>query len=162
MSKGASKGATEGSEVAICNLLYRYAEMMDEGRFEDLAVELYRHCSFVVGDDANTRLDGGAMVQLICRTTVRYPDGTPRTKHVITNPIIEVEEEAGTAICRSNYVVFQRTETLPLQAIVAGRYRDRFERVDGEWRFSERDYSLVDMVGDVSQHLRFEIKPAAR
>lgn len=153
---------SSGAEVAICNLLYRYAELMDEGRFEDLATDLYSRCAFILGDEAGTRLDGEAMVQLICRTTIRYPDGTPRTKHVITNPIIEVDEDAGTAVCRSNYVVFQRTETLPFQAIVAGRYRDRFGRVDGKWCFTERDYSLVDMVADISQHVRFEIKPAPR
>jgi hypothetical protein len=25
--------------------------------------------------------------------------------------------------------------------------------MDGQWRFSERDYALLDLVGDVSQHL---------
>jgi 3-phenylpropionate/cinnamic acid dioxygenase small subunit len=100
------------------------------------------------------------MVELLCRTTIRYSDGTPQTKHVITNPIIEVNEGEGTATCRSNYVVFQQTDTLVFQAIVAGRYRDKFLRINGEWRFAERDYSLVDMVGDISQHLRMDLKPS--
>jgi 3-phenylpropionate/cinnamic acid dioxygenase small subunit len=150
---------TTPSEVAICNLLYRYAESIDEGRFEDLATDLYANCEFVVGP--GDRFDAERMVDLICRTTIRYSDGTPRTKHVVTNPIIEVDEQEGTATCRSNYVVFQRTDTLPLQAIVAGRYRDRFVRISGEWRFAERDYSLVDMVGDVSQHLRMNLRSPA-
>jgi hypothetical protein len=25
--------------------------------------------------------------------------------------------------------------------------------VDGAWRFAERDYSRLDLIGDVSQHL---------
>jgi hypothetical protein len=82
-----------------------------------------------------------------------YPDGTPRTKHVVTNPIIEVDEAAGTATCRSYYTVMQHTDEFPLQPIVAGRYHDRFQRVDGRWRYSFRDYSLMDMVADVSHHL---------
>jgi hypothetical protein len=40
----------------------------------------------------------------------------------------------------------------PLQPIVAGRYLDRFARVDGAWRFAERRI-LVDLVGDLSRHL---------
>jgi hypothetical protein len=66
---------------------------------------------------------------------------------------VEVDEAAGTATCRSYYAVFQATPTLPLQAICAGRYHDAFVRMDGQWHFSERDYALLDLVGDVSQHL---------
>ena len=84
---------------------------------------------------------------------VLHPCGTPRTRHVVTNPIIEVDEAAGTATCRSCYTVLQQTETLPLQVIAAGRYLDTFARVDGQWRFASRDYSLFDMPGDLSQHL---------
>ena len=87
-------------------------------------------------------------------TTIRYEDGTPRTKHVVTNPILDVDEVSGTAVCRSYYTVFQQTDTLALQPVVSGRYHDRFERVDGAWRFAERDYTKVDLMGDLSQHLR--------
>ena len=73
---------------------------------------------------------------------------------MVTNPIVEVDESAGTATCRSYYTVLQQTETLPLQVIAAGRYHDTFARVDGAWGFASRDYSLFDMQGDLSQHLR--------
>jgi hypothetical protein len=48
--------------------------------------------------------------------------------------------------------VFQQTDELPLQPIAAGRYLDRFERVDGRWRFADR---LVTgfLLGDRSQHV---------
>jgi 3-phenylpropionate/cinnamic acid dioxygenase small subunit len=150
------------SEVAVCNLLYRYAELMDGGRFEDVADDLFGHAQFVVGPEETPKIDAAAMLVVLNRMVIRHADGTLRTKHVITNPIVEVDEAAGTATCRSYYTVFQQTDTLPLQAIVSGRYHDRFERVDGRWRFSERDYTLVDMVGDVSQHLRVPITPAGR
>ena len=84
-------------------------------------------------------------------TTRRYEDGTPRTKHVTTNCIVEVDEDAGTGTCRSYFTVFQAVPALPLQAIVAGRYHDRFVREDGSWRFAERRF-FIDLVGDVSQH----------
>ena len=73
--------------------------------------------------------------------------------HVIANPIIEVDETAGTATCRSYYTVLQATDSLPLQVIAAGRYHDNFERADGKWRFSYRDYTLFDLAGDLSDHL---------
>jgi hypothetical protein len=37
--------------------------------------------------------------------------------------------------------------------VIAGRYHDAFEKVDGEWRFTDR-YILGDLQGDLSQHLR--------
>jgi hypothetical protein len=40
---------------------------------------------------------------------------------------------------------------LPLQPIVAGRYRDRFECVDGVWRFTSR-HIIIDLMGDISHH----------
>ena len=43
---------------------------------------------------------------------------------------------------------------VPLQPVASGRYRDRFERVDGEWRFTYRDYSMLEFVGNISRHVR--------
>ncbi|HET9731770.1 MAG TPA: nuclear transport factor 2 family protein [Acidimicrobiales bacterium] len=142
------------SEVAIANLLYRYAEMVDAGRFEDLASELFAHARFIVAPPPAGRVSGATMAGLIAATTIRYEDGTPRTRHLVTNPVIEVDEQAGVAACRSCYTVLQHTPTLALQPIVAGRYHDRFGRIEGEWCFTERDYTMIDMVGDTSQHLR--------
>jgi 3-phenylpropionate/cinnamic acid dioxygenase small subunit len=141
------------SEAAVCNLLHRYAELMDGGDFA-AAAELFRHARLVLDPTNDVSVDADGILRLWTKMVIRHPDGTPRTKHVTTNPIVEVDEEAGTATCRSYYTVFQQTDTLPLQPIVAGRYHDRFDRVDGAWRFRERDYSLVDLVGDVSEHLR--------
>lgn len=145
---------TSDDATAITNLLYRYAELMDAGRFEDLETELFAGARFVVATPPAQPLDGSAMAALITATTIRYADGTPRTKHVITNPIVEVDRDGGTATCRSYYTVFQQTDILPLQPIVAGRYHDRFACDGPQWRFTERDYTLLDLVGDVSQHLR--------
>jgi 3-phenylpropionate/cinnamic acid dioxygenase small subunit len=152
-------GATS-SEVAICNLLYRYAELMDGGDFVAVA-ELFRHARVVLDPANDVSVDADGILKMWTDSVIRYPNGTPRTKHVTTNPIVEVDDDAGTATCRSYYTVFQQTDTLSLQPIIAGRYHDRFERVDGSWRFSERDYSLVDLVGDLSQHLRMSLPPPA-
>jgi 3-phenylpropionate/cinnamic acid dioxygenase small subunit len=85
-----------------------------------------------------------------------YEDGTPRTKHVTTNAIIDVDEDAGTATCRAYFTVFQALEEFSLQPIIAGRYHDKFERVDGAWRFTER-MMLPELMGDLSKHLLFKL-----
>ena len=144
------------AETEIANLLYSYAEFMDSGDFAG-AADLFRHARLRVGgeggrDGAGT-VDSDTMLSLWRGMVIVYPDGTPRTKHVITNPIIDVDDEAGTATCRSYYTVLQQTDDFPLQPIVMGRYHDRFERADGRWRFSYRDYSMIDQVGDLSHHL---------
>ena len=61
-------------------------------------------------------------------TTRLYPDGTPGTKHVTTNLIIEIDDQATGAAARSYFTVLQAVPGLPLQPILAGRYRDRFQR----------------------------------
>lgn len=138
------------SAIAITNLLYRYAELIDAGDLAGTAA-LFARARVLVGDRL---LEGAAPMEALWRDVVRiYPCGTPRTKHVITNPIVEVDEDAGTATCRSYYTVLQATADLPLQVIGAGRYHDTFVRSDGQWHFATRDYSLLDMQGDMSAHL---------
>ena len=139
------------SATAITNLLYRYAELMDAGELEGAAA-LFARARITTG--GGEVVEGSAPMLALWRAHIRiHDDGTPRTKHVITNPIVEVDEDAGTATCRSYYTVFQATPDLPLQAICAGRYHDAFTYVDGQWHFSGRDYSLLDLVGDLNQHL---------
>jgi hypothetical protein len=70
--------------------------------------------------------------------------------------IVDIDEVAGSAAARSAFVVFQQTAELPLQPIVAGRYRDTFERSGSDWRFQCR-HIFVDQVGDVREHLSFDL-----
>ncbi len=94
-----------------------------------------------------------AIEKMLRDRLIVYDDGTPRTKHVTTNVAIEVDEEEGTAVSRSYFTALQALPDLALQPIVSGRYQDRFERRDGQWRFVERRVR-TDLVGDVSRHLR--------
>jgi len=140
------------SETQITNLLYRYAEYIDSGDLEG-AASLFEHAGvYFRREEGEATLDSAGVLDLWRNFIVRYEDGTPRTKHVITNPIVEVDEGSGTATCRSYYTVLQQTDDFALQPIIAGRYHDRFERVDGVWRFSYRNYSLSDLIGDMSHH----------
>ena len=156
----AREEARRGDAREIENLLYRYAERIDAGDFAGVA-DLFAHGEITVeGSDASTR--GREAVQRLYETTTRRyeEDGTPRTRHVVTNAIVEVDA-AGHATCRSCFTVLQQTPKLPLQPIITGRYHDRFERVDGGWRFASRRM-ILDQFGDLSQHLMVDPEAMTR
>jgi 3-phenylpropionate/cinnamic acid dioxygenase small subunit len=139
----------------IRNLLGSYTERMDAGQFADLA-ELFRDAK-MVSASGDVIADGYDAVRRNYEQGTQLYDGSPRTKHVTTNVIIDVDEDAGAATARSAYVVFQGTEALPLQPIITGRYRDSFVRDEqGTWRFRERVF-FVDQIGDLSKHLTYTV-----
>ena len=139
------------SHVAISNLVFSYAERIDDGDYRGVA-ELFRFGEITAEGNAARYRGVDQVLQMYEGWTRRHEDGTPRTKHVTTNLIIEVDDESGTAHCRSYFTVLQQTKTLALQPIIAGRYRDRFERVEDVWRFTHR-HMITDLIGDLSQHL---------
>ena len=150
--------------VAITELIYRYAELIDAGDFDGLG-ELLAHAEF--GGPRTPRARGAdAITALFVATTRRFADGTPKTRHLVLNPIVEVDGD--TASARSTFCVVQATDAVALQPIVVGRYYDTFARDGGDtfardggdtfardtagWHFTQR-VAEVEMVGDVSDHL---------
>jgi ketosteroid isomerase-like protein len=138
----------------IENLVYAYAERIDAG---DLAAvgHLFRHGR--INAAPGVVFEGAQEVQGLYDSATRlHDDGTPRTRHVTTNVAVHVDDQAGTATARSYYTVFQQTDELPLQAIIAGHYHDTFHRVEGQWCFDTREM-FVDLKGDLSHHLLFDL-----
>ena len=139
----------------IENLLYEYAERIDAGDFDGVA-QLFTHGRILGMEDAPPEavFEGRDAVRRLYGMTTRIYDdtGTPKTKHTISNARITVDEPTGTAAARTNYVVTQATETLPLQIIITGHYGDTFHRIDGVWWFDSRTMH-IDQTGDLSQHL---------
>jgi 3-phenylpropionate/cinnamic acid dioxygenase small subunit len=136
--------------IAVLNQVYRYAELIDEGDYDGMG-ELFADGSITTeGPAAQENRGREAVTAMYTVWTRRYPDGTPRTKHVLTNPIVTVAET--TATVRSYFTVLQQTDELALQPIIAGRYRDDFEFVDRGWRFVNK-HIITDLVGDLSHHL---------
>src|SRR5262245_62513141 len=112
-------------KLAIAELLYRYAELIDAGDFDGVG-QLLSRATFA-GTRSPSTSGAGAIAKLFAMTTRRYPDhgNTPRTRHLVLNPIVEIGPER-TATARSTFCVVQNTETAPLQPIVVGRYLDSF------------------------------------
>lgn len=136
-------------KLAVTELLYRYAELIDAGDFDGVG-ELLGRGSFMGVTGAP------AIAALFASTTRRFPEhgNTPRTRHLVLNPIIDVDGAQATS--RSTFCVVQQTDTVALQPIVVGRYADVFARDEVGWYFTERKVD-VEMVGDVSEHLNIAL-----
>lgn len=142
--------------VAITNLVLRYAELIDAGDYEGIGAHFGDAVITADGTDHETR--GAAAITAMYHASTRlYENGTPLTKHVTTNLLIEVADDGATATCRSYYTVFQKTAAAPLQPIIAGRYHDQFAQRDEHWRFTRR-HMIVDLIGDLSRHLLFSLE----
>jgi 3-phenylpropionate/cinnamic acid dioxygenase small subunit len=141
---------TAADKLAITELLYRYAELIDAGDFDGVGRLLARATFGGSGPQGASGAEN--IAKLFGATTRRYPGhgNTPRTRHLVLNPIVDVTDN--TAAARSTFCVVQHTETVPLQPIVVGRYSDTFSCDDAGWYFTSRRVD-VEMIGDISAHL---------
>jgi 3-phenylpropionate/cinnamic acid dioxygenase small subunit len=138
-------------KLAVNELLYTYAELIDAGDFDEVGALLSRATFGGTGPQGVSGAEN--IAKLFAATTRRYPDhgNTPRTRHLVLNPIVELKQD-GTAASRSTFCVIQDTDTVPMQPIVVGRYFDTFGHDDSGWYFTERKVE-IQMIGDVSAHL---------
>ena len=121
---------TADDYFAIQNLLYRYCDRLDRGDLDGMA-KLFANADVYLPADPKPIRDPARIAALYRQYTRIYPDtGTPKTRHVTTNVMIEPEGETA-ARAQSYVIVFQATDSLQLQPVIGGRNYDRFERVDG-------------------------------
>ena len=143
--------SSSDDKLAVNELLYTYAELIDAGDFDGVGALLSRATFGGTGPQGVSGAEN--IAKLFAATTRRYPDhgNTPRTRHLVLNPIVELKQD-GTAASRSTFCVIQDTDTVPMQPIVVGRYFDTFGHDDSGWYFTERKVE-IQMIGDVSAHL---------
>jgi hypothetical protein len=138
--------------LAITNLIFRYEEAMDEGDFRlasqfmaDAVLTREGHPGQTTGRDFEETYSGRIRI---------HDDGTPRTRHVVSNVIVEIALDGLSAMARSYFTVFQQVpHTLPLQPVAAGRYEDAFALSEDGWRFTRR-HAITQFVGEVGQLFR--------
>jgi ketosteroid isomerase-like protein len=137
-------GAAMTDDVqAIKNLVYSYAELLDAGDLDGIGAMFER--AEVRMSESDYEIRGSDAMRSLIADTVQLYDGIPRTKHVITNVIVEIDADGCTATARSYYTALQEHPDLPLQPILAGRWHDRLEKRDGQW---------LILAGNVSRHLK--------
>jgi len=147
----------ETAAEAITKLIYTYAERIDDGDFAGVG-ELFAHATLTFEGFGDAVSGRDAIQALYTRSTRRYEDGTPRTKHVMTNVMVDVHDDA-TARSRSYFTVLQAVPgALALQPVIAGRYRHTYELVDSGWRVATM-HITIDLVGDLGHHMLFDLAP---
>ncbi|HEY3845109.1 MAG TPA: nuclear transport factor 2 family protein [Acidimicrobiales bacterium] len=142
----------------ISALIYSYAERIDAGDFAGIA-EVFGNATLTFAGFGDAISGRNEIQSLYERTTRRYEDGTPRTKHVMTNVIVEVADDGMTASSRSYFTVLQAVPGgLALQPVIAGRYHNGYEFEEGRWRFASV-HIIIDLMGDLGHHMLFDLAP---
>ena len=135
---------------AIKALIHEYCYRMDAGDLDGVAA-LFEHAELGASTHPH-RMRGVAEARQNYGGVILHEDGTPHTMHCITNITIHFDAAGDTARSRSYFTVMQSTRESDLRPIIGGQYSDRFERVDGGWRFTERIIH-PDRVSDLSLHM---------
>src|SRR3954469_342912 len=97
-----SRGMSTEDKLAITELLYRYAELIDAGDFDGVGRLLARS---TFGGPASGSVSGADNIaELFAIPPRRYPEhgNTPRTRHLVLNPVVELSGD-GTAATRSTF-----------------------------------------------------------
>lgn len=119
---------------AVRDLVARYNGYGDSGRFDDLLALFAPDAVVVVGTDSYEGLD--AIRGLFTGAAGPRPE---RIRHFTSTLRIDIEPPV-TATARCYF------EVLTADGLDHwGRYRDRFARLDGTWRFTRREVHLDGM-----------------
>ncbi len=140
------------AEREILNLMYEYCWLVDQGRYKEIG-ELFAEAEIYFGDHLAYSHDPEGFSHMFDANISYEPDHTPRTIHMCIDPVIEINEAAGTARAKHYTVVVQGIpgEFTP-QVIVMDTKFDTFKRgEDGKWRFASRKMGSR-CAGDVSHH----------
>lgn len=136
----------------IRNMLYQYCWLVDQGKFDEIG-ELFKDAEISYEHEVAYRQDPEGFASSFRDNVKTYEDGLPHTFHLVIDPIIEVDVEAGTATANHYTVVLQGKtgEFGPFVMIMDYKY-DKLKYEDGRWKFTARDMCNL-AVGDMSNHL---------
>ena len=135
----------------IERLIFRYVRSVDLAQWDELG-RLFTYARVRASTSDDVASGATEVANLWAGVNKVHSDGTLRTRHLLTNIMIDIDEDEGTATSESYFMVFQATDLTPLQPIAGGRYTDQFRRRDGVWWFEEM-FIQVDQVGNVADHL---------
>jgi uncharacterized protein (TIGR02246 family) len=130
------------AEESIRRTLAQYCQLCDEGRFAEW-IDLFT-------PDARFRVMGrttaGRDEILAFMETAQSPER--RGRHMISEPVIAAEPDAGRARAWTDYVFVDRSTTVTS----VGRYHDELARGDdGRWRFALREIVFLGGEPDLAQ-----------
>jgi 3-phenylpropionate/cinnamic acid dioxygenase small subunit len=126
----------------ITALVHSYAHLIDGGDL-DAVVALFEHSTWRSWPNG-TVLRGSAVRPVYERLLA--DSGDYRTKHLITNLSVVVDDGAATASSHCYWTVLRSIPGHPIDIDLSGQYTDAFEKADGRWRFTDR-LITVDLDG---------------
>jgi hypothetical protein len=136
----------------IVALINRYAELLDGGQLDEVAA-LFDRATWRASMTGVT-LTTPEEVRAVYRNVILYEDGTPRTRHLMTNVTVDVDDDGAAASSTCYFTVLQGVVPgEPIQVILSGRYVDRFANGPDGWYFTDRLFH-ADLIGDQSRHFR--------
>jgi hypothetical protein len=138
-------------EWEIVALVNSYALLLDAGDVDAVA-GLFEHATWR-SEPYGTVLRGSQEVRTVYEK-LKVDDGvSPSTKHLLTNMTVGVDPGATSASSHCYWTVLQRAAAGgEIDITFSGQYVDRFEKVDGSWRFTDR-LTRVDLSADKSGHI---------
>ena len=129
----------------ITDLMNLYCTAIDSGDLKTFG-RLFANATWI----AEGRVPGPESMN----NMILYGDGTPRTKHVITNLTLDIDEAADSASAHCYVTVYQQTPDFPLQAIFVGEYYDSGLFVRNKVGPLPRREIRHSLIGDMRAHLK--------
>jgi hypothetical protein len=143
-------------------LAYEYTFALDEGDFAAVAAVLGAGTLRIEARGmADSTIRGAAEIERFYRDQVVVYDGDPRTRHVISNHLVRIDDGGRRATSRCYFTVLQKAPCNPYEIVVGGQYKDTFELVDGRWAFDEK-VIRVDYLNEISRHFKISAERSDR
>jgi hypothetical protein len=138
--------------------IYRMGYHLEAGDFAAVG-DLLAHATFGA-DKIGRRMFTGKdeITAQYARTNIVYPEGGRRTKEIYTNVLVDIDLDANTARSVTSFTVAQQVPGETFALLVAGRYEDEWERIDGRWRWSDR-YVVAQYHNDLDRHMHSGTQP---
>lgn len=135
--------AVLADERSIARLLDEYIWRLDSRDFSGYG-ELFAHGA-ILGADGKVIAQGAHEVTAMVRHYLGAPPEALVVRHITSSPRIEVNTDGRTASARSFVMTVRAPAGKPAYIFRVASYHDRFEKVDGRWRFASRQ-ELTDWV----------------
>jgi ketosteroid isomerase-like protein len=136
---------------AIRELILSYADLVGAGDVEGLA-ELFAHAELSATGNPRVSRGRDEVRETYIATLGGAGSERPHVHNVVTNLMIDADDDQATATARSYFTVVRSRSESSLSVSIAGRYEDAFERIDGTWRFTRR-HIVIDLMGQASDLL---------
>jgi ketosteroid isomerase-like protein len=135
-AEGATDRIDVGAILRIQRALAAYCQLCDDAEFWQLAQVFAPDGVFVFAGAEVTGRDA------LAAWFERAQPPRRRGKHFTTNAIVDVDPGGDTASAVSDFVFVQFIDGAPKPQI-AGRYRDKFVRFDGDWLIERREVETM-------------------